>query len=84
VQLAGGTNRHTVPKLKELGLFANGVDELQYISGVGYGGYARSLVMEIQTQLEAQPRSSYHLEDYPDLLRKGVDLVAQLIAPLKC
>jgi Fe-S-cluster-containing hydrogenase component 2 len=84
VQLAGGTNRHTVPKLKELGLFANGVDELPYISGVGYGSYARSLVMEIQTQLEAQPRSSHRLEDYPDLLRKGVDLVAQLIAPLKC
>ena len=87
VQLAGGTNRHTVPKLKELGLFPNssgyGDHELPYISGVGYGSYARSLVIEIQTQLEAQPRSSHRLEDYPDLLWQGVDLVAQLIAPLK-
>jgi Fe-S-cluster-containing hydrogenase component 2 len=87
VQLAGGTNRHTVPKLRDLGLLLNSSSsseqKLQYISGVGYGSYARSLVMEIQAHLEEQPQSSYRLEDYPDLLHQGVDLVAQLIAPLK-
>jgi Fe-S-cluster-containing hydrogenase component 2 len=87
VQLAGGTNRHTVPKLKELGLLrasSRGDQVRQSIAGVAYGSYARSLVMEIQTQLEEQPQSTYRLEDYPNLLRQGVDLVTPLIAPLKC
>jgi Fe-S-cluster-containing hydrogenase component 2 len=87
VQLAGGTNRHTVPKLKELGLLFNARSNtdsaFQPIAGVAYGSYARSLVMDIQTQLEAQPQSSYRLEDYPDLLSQGVDRVAPLIKPLK-
>jgi Fe-S-cluster-containing hydrogenase component 2 len=86
VQLAGGTNRHTVPKLKELGLLrasSQGDRAGQYIAGVAYGSYARSLVMEIQSQLEEQPQSTYRLEDYPDLLRQGVNRVTPLIAPLK-
>jgi Fe-S-cluster-containing hydrogenase component 2 len=74
VQLAGGTNRHTVPKLKELGLA---------MAGVAYGSYARSLLNEIQAQLEAMPQSSYCLEDYPNLLGAGVNLATQLIQPLK-
>jgi Fe-S-cluster-containing hydrogenase component 2 len=88
VQLAGGTNRHTVPKLKARGLLRDGVAaqdaSLEYISGIAYGSYARSLVMEIQTQLETQPQSTYKIEDYPNLLYAGVDLVTQLISPLKC
>jgi Fe-S-cluster-containing hydrogenase component 2 len=87
VQLAGGTNRHTVPKLRELGLLrvsSQGDQALQSIAGVAYGSYARSLLMEIQTQLEEQPQSTYRIEDYPDLLRQGVDRVTPLIAPLKC
>ena len=88
VQLAGGTNRHTVPKLKARVLLRDHATtrnpSLEYISGVAYGSYARSLVMEIQTQLEAQPQSTYKIEDYPTLLYSAVDLVAQLISPLKC
>jgi Fe-S-cluster-containing hydrogenase component 2 len=88
VQLAGGTNRHTVPKLKMRGLLRDRCTaqdaSLEYISGIAYGSYARSLVMEIQTQLETQPQSTYKIEDYPNLLYAGVDLVAQLISPLKC
>lgn len=88
VQLAGGTNRHTVPKLKALGLLCEHTTtqnlSLQHISGVAYGSYARSLVMEIQTQLEAQPQSTYKIEDYPTLLYAGVNLVTRLISPLKC
>jgi Fe-S-cluster-containing hydrogenase component 2 len=87
VQLAGGTNRHTVPKLRELGLLANPLlqDQPQppQISGIGYGSYARSLLADIQTQLEAQPHSTYHLEDYPALLQQGVAQATQLIEPLK-
>ncbi len=88
IQLAGGTNRHTVPKLKACGLLRNGAAaqdaSLEYISGIAYGSYARSLTMEIQAQLEAQTQSTYKVEDYPMLLYAGVDLVAQLISPLKC
>jgi Fe-S-cluster-containing hydrogenase component 2 len=86
VQLAGGTNRHTVPKLKELGLLCTSSKSdqaRQSIAGVAYGSYARSLVMEIQAQLEEKPQSTYRLEDYPELLNQGVDLVTPLIAPLK-
>ncbi|WP_404787216.1 circadian clock protein LdpA [Altericista sp. CCNU0014] len=87
VQLAGGTNRHTVPKLKERGLLKSAASELgsarPWIAGVAYGSYARSLLSDIQVRLEAMPQSSFRLEDYPDLLGDGVDLAAQLIAPLK-
>jgi Fe-S-cluster-containing hydrogenase component 2 len=87
VQLAGGTNRHTVLKLKERGLLRRTFLELEreqpWISGVAYGSYARSLLTDIQTQLEALPQSSYHLEDYPNLLNIGVNLAKQLITPLK-
>lgn len=87
VQLAGGTNRHTVPKLQEKGLLKDVFSELEqerlWISGVAYGSYARSLLTEIQSQLEAFPQSSYRLEDYPDLLELGVNLAKQLITPLK-
>jgi Fe-S-cluster-containing hydrogenase component 2 len=87
VQLAGGTNRHTVPKLKERGLlkhaFLESAQEQSWISGIAYGSYARALLNDIQIQLEALPHASYRLEDYPDLLSAGVDLAKQLITPLK-
>lgn len=46
VQLAGGTNRHTVPKLRALGL-------LPQIAGVAYGSYARALLSPVLDRLEA-------------------------------
>lgn len=68
VQLAGGTNDHTVPKLRALGLLPRGPhlcgsasrDQAQhsrstqpsYISGIAYGSYARTLVSPILNQLE--------------------------------
>jgi Fe-S-cluster-containing hydrogenase component 2 len=86
VQLAGGTNRHTVPKLRELGLLRNPTATTHptpWIAGIAYGSYARRLFHEVQDQLEAQPQSSYRLEDYPDLLAAGVALARQLVTPLK-
>jgi Fe-S-cluster-containing hydrogenase component 2 len=62
VQLAGGTNQHTVPKLQSLGLL-NGQKQLAAVSstavslssiaGVAYGSYARTLLIPILNQLEA-------------------------------
>ncbi|MGG6294312.1 circadian clock protein LdpA [Leptolyngbya sp. AN02str] len=58
VQLAGGTNRYTVPKLQSLGLL-NSTRTLpliqstaRSIAGVAYGGYARSLLAPVLQQLE--------------------------------
>jgi Fe-S-cluster-containing hydrogenase component 2 len=55
VQLAGGTNAHTVPKLKALGLLPNKNSTIvsRKISGIAYGSYARSLLLPVLNQLEA-------------------------------
>ncbi len=55
VQLAGGTNRHTVPKLRNLGLLKNKSSTIvsESISGIAYGSYARSLLLPILNQLDA-------------------------------
>jgi Fe-S-cluster-containing hydrogenase component 2 len=55
VQLAGGTNYHTVPKLSALRLLnphrPNATDT-PYIAGVAYGSYARTLLAPVLDQLE--------------------------------
>ena len=57
VQLAGGTNAHTVSKLRAEGLIKDGgknlsVPPVPYIAGVAYGSYARVLLSPILEQLE--------------------------------
>jgi Fe-S-cluster-containing hydrogenase component 2 len=52
VQLAGGTNHYTVPKLKAAGLLKAGNIPTTNISGIAYGGYARSLLLPIIKELE--------------------------------
>jgi hypothetical protein len=62
VQLAGGTNDHTVPKLRSLGLLPPlktlsaqipTSTTTRYITGVAYGSFARSLLTPIQEALAA-------------------------------
>ncbi|WP_072620410.1 LdpA C-terminal domain-containing domain [Spirulina major] len=78
VQLAGGTNAQTVPKLAERGLLAPGS---MFVAGVGYGGYARQLLAPVLESLAR--RSSSRLEDHPDLLWEAVRLAETLVQPLK-
>ncbi len=55
IQLAGGTNDHTVTKLKNIGLLPknkSGKTKPPYVSGIAYGSYARSLLLPILNQLE--------------------------------
>lgn len=57
VQLAGGTNAHTVSKLRAEGLMKDAGKNLSdppvpYIAGVAYGSYARVLLSPILEQLE--------------------------------
>jgi len=63
VQLAGGTNHHTVPKLRSLGLLKpRTTDEAscrhEWIAGVAYGSYARALLAPVLNELEAMEMSA--------------------------
>ena len=58
VQLAGGTNRHTVKKLTSLGLLATQTPgpktpDQKHIAGVAYGSYARVLLSPVLDPLES-------------------------------
>ncbi|WP_159785062.1 circadian clock protein LdpA [Sodalinema gerasimenkoae] len=67
VQLAGGTNQHTVPKLQSLGLFNNRLNceqsssntpltrpkPAKYIAGIAYGSYARAILSPMLTALNS-------------------------------
>ena len=79
VQLAGGTNNHTVPKLTQLGLFPPKND--RYLAGIAYGSYARSQLQPVLQQLESLGIN--HLEEYPDLLEESVKIASKLTAALK-
>jgi Fe-S-cluster-containing hydrogenase component 2 len=57
VQLAGGTNAHTVSKLRAAKLLLEhgknlSIPDAQYIAGIAYGSYARVLLAPILEQLE--------------------------------
>lgn len=87
VQLAGGTNSHTIAKLRVLGLLKppalnSALDSShRYIAGIAYGSFARTLLAPIQTQIET--RSCHQLEDAPDLLLQALQLALSLVSPLK-
>jgi Fe-S-cluster-containing hydrogenase component 2 len=95
VQLAGGTNRHTVEKLRYLGLLKeSGRDKA--IAGIAFGSYARALLSPAIERLEERAlrdtrkgsrhppiHASPRLEDFPDLLWDAVHLAHTLISPLK-
>jgi Fe-S-cluster-containing hydrogenase component 2 len=76
VQLAGGTNHHTVTKLNQMGLFKtqNG------ISGVAYGSYARALLLPILEGLESKNQP---LEEHPEHLKETVSKAYSLVGQIK-
>jgi Fe-S-cluster-containing hydrogenase component 2 len=90
VQLAGGTNRYTVDKLRELQLLSPRASQVAdvvpnlvptYIAGVAYGSYARSLLAPIHAQMEHSCLQS--LQESPPLLAAAIDLATSLVSPLK-
>ncbi|MFE4107115.1 circadian clock protein LdpA [Almyronema epifaneia] len=94
IQLAGGTNQHTVPKLRSLGLLPSPrrARSEPAIAGVAYGSYARSLLLPVLTRLDwllsaeitsADRKRMAHLEDVPALLTQAIDLATALVSPLK-
>ncbi|MGK7957722.1 MAG: circadian clock protein LdpA [Crocosphaera sp.] len=82
VQLAGGTNDHTVPKLKELGLLQPQLSLKSSISGVAYGSYARTVIAPYLETIEMQIMSS-KITDFPQSFWQAVDTAYALVSPLK-
>ncbi|MGK7879770.1 MAG: circadian clock protein LdpA [Crocosphaera sp.] len=82
VQLAGGTNHHTVPKLKELGLLGSRSSIKPTIAGIAYGSYARTLISPFLETIETQlmsPKITY----FPEQFWQAVDTAYSLVSPLK-
>ena len=80
VQLAGGTNQHTVPKLQALGLLNRSQEKEaktgQTVSGIAYGSYARHLLAPVIEQ-------TLYLEEVSPALWEAVALAESLVKPLK-
>jgi Fe-S-cluster-containing hydrogenase component 2 len=81
VQLAGGTNLYTVPKLRERKLLPPTSD--RYVHGVAYGSYARVLLSPILDQLDLRDDHPGKLECHPDLLWSAVSIARDLVGQLK-
>lgn len=84
VQLAGGTNQYTVPKLAASGLLQT--REIRQINrpavmGAAYGSYARRLLMPLWEELARC--GCERLEDHPDILNAAIARAQTLIQPLK-
>lgn len=95
VQLAGGTNHHTIAKLKASGLlktyrFSTKNKDFEYpqlaVAGIAYGSYARvllsPLIDQLETMLEQNSRPP-RLESVPELLWQAVTVAHSLVSQLK-
>ena len=83
VQLAGGTNAHTLSKLKSLNLLDNSPSDGRAIAGIAYGSYARSQLVPLLNELEKRDRTFPQLEQHPDLLWQAVAIADSLVTPFK-
>jgi Fe-S-cluster-containing hydrogenase component 2 len=81
VQLAGGTNHYTVPKLRARQLLPP--TKIEHVHGVAYGSYARVLLSPILDKLDALADNPGKLESHPDLLWSAVAIAAELVGQLK-
>jgi Fe-S-cluster-containing hydrogenase component 2 len=105
IQLAGGTNNHTVVKLKAVGLLkaeniriSNNRKHLKNVSGVAYGGYARSLLLPFLQELSESDsknevrffgnsinnnREKRCLESNPRILWQAVAKASKIVSQIK-
>lgn len=93
VQLAGGTNGHTIAKLKVAGLLNSDLSkddssgkspyDQKYVGGVAYGSFARTLLSPVLDQIEQVATQPCSLEADPDLLQQAVSLAQSLVSQLK-
>ncbi|KAL7178298.1 hypothetical protein ACSBR2_031447 [Camellia fascicularis] len=99
LQLAGGTNAHTVDGLKRAGLFQattlsmNSKDEmsmvgshsspLALIGGVAYGGYARKIIGKVLNSMQSKHGLAC-IEHYPEHLLEALTEALTLVGTVKC
>ncbi|PSO50285.1 MAG: 4Fe-4S ferredoxin [Cyanobacteria bacterium SW_9_44_58] len=93
VQLAGGTNQHTVTKIQSEQLLNCPPNfPKPYVAGIAYGSFARSQLSSFLESLEQfhdpeadrqTENSSLQLEDYPELLWRAVSQADTLVSQLK-
>ncbi|KAH7573470.1 hypothetical protein ACOSP7_007163 [Xanthoceras sorbifolium] len=98
LQLAGGTNAHTVDGLKKEELFQTSItkhsrdEKLRGISssssnsligGIAYGGYARKIVGRVLNSLQSQ-QGLARIEDHPDHLLQALQQALALVGTVKC
>jgi Fe-S-cluster-containing hydrogenase component 2 len=81
VQLAGGTNHYTVPKLRERALLPP--TDAKHVHGVAYGSYARVLLLPLLDKLDARTEHPGKLEAHSDLLAAAVTIANELVGQLK-
>ncbi|KAK7303680.1 hypothetical protein RJT34_14593 [Clitoria ternatea] len=99
LQLAGGTNAHTIDGLKKEGLFQTTVSEYldecastinssnsshALISGIAYGGYARKIVGRVLRSMQSQHGGAASIEDHPEHLLMALQEALALVGPVKC
>ncbi|XP_061346475.1 uncharacterized protein LOC133292091 isoform X1 [Gastrolobium bilobum] len=100
LQLAGGTNAHTIDGLKKEGLFQTTSitefldDEVSTISssdsshaligGIAYGGYARKIVGRVLRSMQSQHGGAAQIEDHPKHLLMALREALALVEPVKC
>ncbi len=94
IQLAGGTNSHTVDKLKQISLIKDRgiIQPTPSIAGIAYGSYARVLLSPMLEQLDTiyidqnqlkHTSTITNLESMPDLLWPAVHIAHTLVRQLK-
>ncbi|XP_057430951.1 uncharacterized protein LOC130723831 isoform X2 [Lotus japonicus] len=98
LQLAGGTNAHTIDGLKKEGLFQTTIteyldDEMStisssnsshvLISGIAYGGYARKIVGRVLRSMQTQHGGAASIEDHPEHLLMALREALALVGPVK-
>ncbi|KAK9724942.1 hypothetical protein RND81_05G110700 [Saponaria officinalis] len=95
LQLAGGTNAHTINGLKERGLYRSaGMSRARIcageksnvsnslIGGIAYGGFARKIVGRIFRSMESQYGHAC-IEEHPEYLSEALKEAIGLVAPVK-
>ncbi|KAI4344783.1 hypothetical protein L6164_011972 [Bauhinia variegata] len=95
LQLAGGTNAHTINGLEKEGLFqTTSITNHSYdatstnssnalIAGVAYGGYARKIVGRVLRSLQSQHGGTACIEDHPAYLLQALKEALALVGTVK-
>ncbi|XP_027931093.1 uncharacterized protein LOC114187149 isoform X1 [Vigna unguiculata] len=99
LQLAGGTNAHTIEGLKKEGLFQTTISEYLHgdesainssdsphalIGGIAYGGYARKIVGRVLRSMQSEHGGAASIEDHSEYLLMALKEALALVGPVKC